>query len=53
MSRAAKRIDGVECTKEPVVLDEIFIERKNYRCFFAQTLKENISVYDFFSTIKN
>ena len=38
--RAAKTLDGVECTKEPI--DETIIEWKNYRRFVAQQPKESI-----------
>ena len=40
--RAAKTLDGVECTKEPIVSDETIIEWKNYRRFVAQQPKESI-----------
>ena len=41
--KAVKTLEGVECTKEPIVLDETMIEWKNYRCFLAQNPKEKIT----------
>lgn len=42
-AKAAKTLDGVECTKEPVISDETIIEWKNYRRFLAQHPKEKIT----------
>lgn len=41
--RAAKTLDGAECTKEPIVSNETIIEWKNYRRFLAQHPKKTIS----------
>ena len=43
VSKAAKTLAGVECTKEPIVSDETMIEWKNYRRFLAQHPKEKIT----------
>lgn len=43
MPKAAKTLDGAECTKEPTVSNETITEWKNYWRFLAQHLKETIS----------